>query len=70
MMVWTPEPWLGFTIMLGVGLTFVVLGLIPLLPSYKVARAHDPTHWISYVGRVVVGLMVSVWAFIRYFGYL
>ena len=69
-MLWTPEPWLGFALVSGLGLTFVALGLIPLLPGYKPARAHDPTHWISYVGRVVMGIMVIVWAFIRYFGHL
>jgi putative Mn2+ efflux pump MntP len=65
-MIWTPEPWLGFILIVGVGIMFMLLGLIPLLPGYKQARIDDPTHWLSYVGRVIVGITVIALGCMRY----
>lgn len=67
-MVWTPEPWLGFMMLVALGSVFIFLGCIPLLPGYKAARKQDPTHWVSYVGSVIMGIIVILWACKRHFG--
>jgi len=61
------DPLLGIFGMLLLGLIFVLLGIIPLLPGYKIVKKHDPTHWSSYVGCFILGIAVIVWAFMKYF---
>lgn len=67
-MIWTPEPWQGLLMMLGLGVAFIILGIIPLLPKYKTSRQNDPTHWSSHFGSIILGVIVIVWGLIIYFG--
>lgn len=52
----------------GVGIGLIALGLIPFVSGYQRARSHDSTHWLSYAGSVILGVVVIVWGLLRFFG--
>lgn len=63
MNMWVLEPWQRFAIVFGGGIWLLYLGIVPLVLRYRGLRTNDPTHWLSYVGSIVLGLVLAVWAF-------
>jgi hypothetical protein len=64
--MWRPEPWQGFLLLLTGGLLFLYFGISPLLPKYRNARKEIPTHPISYISSICIGIALVVWAFLDY----
>jgi hypothetical protein len=61
---WILEPWQRFAIVLGGGVWLLYLGVVPLVSRYRGSRKSDPTHLLSYLGCIFLGLVLVVWAFL------
>jgi hypothetical protein len=67
-MIWVPPPWIAFSFLVFWGIVLFLAGLIRWLPWYGTVRADDPTAVISYLGRLLFGILligIAVWRYWR-----